>query len=371
MKVCKFGGSSLSDADGVKAAANIVLRNCERKIIVVSAIGKNGEEKIKLTDALIQIYKSVHSGNNCDFLWQNVLKRFKNMQISLNVEFKVEDEIAALKSSVLSATYDEFVSAGERLTAKLFSLYSGFAFLDAKDVIFKNADFKEIKGQNHKSGADYKNEQCDTSGANDKNDFFVDIDRVRFFLNKGKGVVISGFYYSSGGKIKLLKRGGGDVSGAILARAFSCEYENFTDTDGIYCTIPDDSTPKMLETVSYKQLSALSDYGFCVFSKQASEYLIDSGITTRVFNTFTKGGGTIISDSVDIFPFAIGEKGDYIAVAFDERYKKIIEDFLYKNSLLNYASYIDRNFIEVYCGDARRNVKQRYIKMLYAALIDK
>lgn len=339
MKVCKFGGSSLADSNGVKAAADIALGNCERKIIVVSAIGKNGEEKIKLTDALIKIYEYSRSGNNCDFLWQNVLKRFKNVQFRLNVDFKADDEIACLKNGVLFSTYDEFVSAGERLTAKLFSRYCGFTFLDGKDVIFKN---------------------------DGENDFFVDTDKVRFLLKKGKGVVIPGFYYSSGGKIKLLKRGGGDVTGAILARAFKSEYENFTDTDGIYCAVPDDFPPKMLERVGYKQLKTLSDYGFCVFSKEASEYLIGSGINTRVYNTFTKRGGTVISDSVDIFPFAIGKKNDCIAVAFDEKYKKRVENFLIENKLLNYASYIDRNFIKVYCGDdARQNMKR-----LYTALIN-
>lgn len=361
MKVCKFGGSSLSDANGVKAAADIVLGDCERKIIVVSAIGKNGEEKIKLTDALIKIYEYSHCGKDCDFLWQNVLKRFKNMQFLLNVDFKADDEIAVLKNGVLYATYDEFVSAGERLTAKLFSQYCGFTVLDAKDVIFKNGnrDFKRQCRQSDKS------ERGSTIDVNSQDAFFVDTDKVRFLLKNGKGVVIPGFYYSSGGKIRLLKRGGGDVTGAILARSFSCEYENFTDTDGIYCAVPDDFTPKMLETVGYKQLRALSDYGFCVFSKEASEYLIGSGINTRVFNTFTKRGGTIISDSVDIFPFALGEKDGFIAVAFDERYKKVIENFLVENKLLNYAFYTDRNFIKVYCGgDARRNIKRLYLSLI-------
>jgi|AGTN01.2.fsa_nt_gi Aspartokinases len=53
MKVCKFGGSSLADANQVRKVVDIVGKDKERRIIVVSAPGKVDDDDIKITDLLI------------------------------------------------------------------------------------------------------------------------------------------------------------------------------------------------------------------------------------------------------------------------------------------------------------------------------
>ena len=55
IKVCKFGGSSLSNANKFLAVDKIIRQDNERKIIVLSAIGKDYYEDIKLTDLLIAL----------------------------------------------------------------------------------------------------------------------------------------------------------------------------------------------------------------------------------------------------------------------------------------------------------------------------
>ena len=47
IKVAKFGGSSLADANQIKKVCDIVLADSERRIIVVSAPGKRNKEDIK------------------------------------------------------------------------------------------------------------------------------------------------------------------------------------------------------------------------------------------------------------------------------------------------------------------------------------
>ena len=44
MKVAKFGGSSLANANQIKKVVDIILADNERKIIVVSAPGKRLKE---------------------------------------------------------------------------------------------------------------------------------------------------------------------------------------------------------------------------------------------------------------------------------------------------------------------------------------
>ena len=47
MKVAKFGGSSVSNAEQIKKVLNIVNSDSDRKIIVVSAPGKRHADDVK------------------------------------------------------------------------------------------------------------------------------------------------------------------------------------------------------------------------------------------------------------------------------------------------------------------------------------
>ncbi|MDD5604292.1 MAG: aspartate kinase, partial [Eubacteriales bacterium] len=53
MKVVKFGGTSLSSAEQLKKACNIILSDPARKIVVLSAPGKRYHGDTKITDLLI------------------------------------------------------------------------------------------------------------------------------------------------------------------------------------------------------------------------------------------------------------------------------------------------------------------------------
>ncbi|HNZ63240.1 MAG TPA: aspartate kinase, partial [Bacillota bacterium] len=64
MIVCKFGGSSLSDAAQIRKACAILLENSERKIMVVSAPGKRRgiQGDTKFTDVLIFAAEEIFAG---------------------------------------------------------------------------------------------------------------------------------------------------------------------------------------------------------------------------------------------------------------------------------------------------------------------
>ena len=69
MKVVKFGGSSLAAGNSVDKALNIVKNDPERKVIVVSALGKRNSDDTKVTDLLITYaYTSLRSNNYQDIV---------------------------------------------------------------------------------------------------------------------------------------------------------------------------------------------------------------------------------------------------------------------------------------------------------------
>ncbi|MCL1901894.1 MAG: aspartate kinase, partial [Firmicutes bacterium] len=59
LKVCKFGGTSMADADNIRKAAEIVKSDLDRRYVVVSAPGKRNKSDEKITDLLIQCCEDV------------------------------------------------------------------------------------------------------------------------------------------------------------------------------------------------------------------------------------------------------------------------------------------------------------------------
>jgi len=64
MKVFKFGGASVKDAEGIRNLAKIVADESDKLVIVVSAFGKT-------TNALEKVLKAWMSGNDSYFFILN------------------------------------------------------------------------------------------------------------------------------------------------------------------------------------------------------------------------------------------------------------------------------------------------------------
>ena len=57
VKVVKFGGSSLADANQIRKAAAIIKADADRRFVVPSAPGKRFDADIKVTDMLYACYE--------------------------------------------------------------------------------------------------------------------------------------------------------------------------------------------------------------------------------------------------------------------------------------------------------------------------
>ena len=56
MKICKFGGSSLANAQQFKKIKAIVESDPKRRVVVVSAVGKSHPDQNKITDLLYLLH---------------------------------------------------------------------------------------------------------------------------------------------------------------------------------------------------------------------------------------------------------------------------------------------------------------------------
>ncbi len=276
--VAKFGGSSLANASQFKKVKDIVLSDERRRLVVVSALGKRNKDDSKITDLLYLLHAHTRYSVPGDNIFNMVKERYLEVKNELGLKFDVEaefDEIA--KRLTKDVVVDYIVSRGEYITAKIMAEYLGFTFVDAKDVIV--------------FGYDGLIDQEKTSQLIDAN-----------FRKYGK-IVIPGFYGAyPNGVIKLLSRGGSDITGSLAAKAIKASmYENWTDVSGILMADPRIvDKPKRIKQITYSELRELAYMGANVLHEETIFPVQESNIPINILNTNDPtNSGTVITQDCD------------------------------------------------------------------------
>ena len=299
LKVCKFGGSSLSDAKHFKQVKAIIEADKDRKCVIVSAPGKGEGERDKITDLLYLCFQHNKYHVEFDSLFERVEQRYLTIKKELNIDYPIENDIRDIKDALKAGEMTEakLVSRGEFLCAKLLSAYLGYSFLDAKDLIHFKFDGK----------VDEKKTNEDITKA----------------FSKMEKAVIPGFYGSyPNGDICLFSRGGSDVSASYFAEALDAYlYENFTDVSGFYMADPRIiENPLKINEISYDELRELSYAGAQVLHAETIIPLMEKRIPLEVLNSnHPEEGGTFIKDKAPgnnhLITGLTGKKG-FIALTF-------------------------------------------------------
>jgi len=278
MKVCKFGGSSLANAEQIKKIKQIIDLDPERNYVVPSAPGKRFDDDIKVTDLLIAFHNAVTNGEDFEAICADISERFVQIRDGLNLDTDIESYLNTVKEDVRnSAGYDYTISRGEFLNGLLIADYLGYDFIDAADVIFFNSD------------GEYKSEKTRTV--------------LRGRLSHSKKAVVPGFYGSMpNGKVKTFSRGGTDITGAIVARAARADlYENWTDVSGFLMADPRIvANPKQIKNISYRELRELAYMGATVLHEDSIFPVFKANIPINIKNTNKPSDeGTFIVPQVD------------------------------------------------------------------------
>ena len=209
LKVVKFGGSSLADAEHFKKVADIIKADPSRRYVISSAPGKRDDGDEKVTDMLYNCYNMIRNREDITEYYQKIVDRYISIINGLGLNFDITGELEYIKNAMMARSGRDYAaSRGEYLNSLILAKYLGFDFVDAENVIFfkENSEFDEEK----------------TNSA------------MKAELAKHQNAVIPGFYGSMpNGTIKTFSRGGSDVTGSIVARAVSADlYENWTDVSG-------------------------------------------------------------------------------------------------------------------------------------------
>ncbi len=293
IKVVKFGGSSLADANQFRKVAEIIHADKSRRFVVVSAPGKRHSADTKITDMLYDCYDKASKGLNFDAEFQAIEDRYYSIIKDLNLDLSLEEEFRHMKYSFTHrAGRDYAASRGEYLNGLLLASFLGFPFLDMVGLICFN-----------ESG---------------EFDLEKTITKLAPKLSEMECAVIPGFYGSMpNDTIKTFSRGGSDITGSIIARAADAQlYENWTDVSGfLICDPRIVKDPKPITTITYRELRELSYMGATVLHEDSIFPVRTKGIPINIKNTnHPEDPGTmIVAQSVDRSDFTItgiaGKKG--------------------------------------------------------------
>lgn len=277
MKVAKFGGTSVANAEQIRKVFDIMVADNDRKVIVVSAPGKRFPEDTKTTDLLIALADEYLRTGEATNKLEAVIGRYRSTALQLELDEGIVQEIADdFKQRLASHPNDtaRFIdclkAGGEDNNAKLIARYFQKRGIRAEYVNPKEAGLfvSDEAGNARVLQQSYDN---------------------LYRLRDREGIVVfPGFFgYSPEGNLVTFPRGGSDITGAILAAALKATlYENFTDVDSVYAVNPnivDD--PKEIHTLTYKEMRELSYAGFGVFHEEALAPAVRAGIPVCIKNT--------------------------------------------------------------------------------------
>ena len=300
MKVCKFGGSSLANAEQLKKVMDIVLADPARRIVVVSAPGKRDSGDTKVTDLLIALADAASQGGDCSPQLNAVVERYAEISRDLDlgdaiterIRKDLEDRVAKVSDLSKPEFMDLLKAAGEDNNAKLVA------------VAFEKRGKKARYASPKDTGMVLKGEFGDATLDPDS---YTTLSRA--FSNFDGIVVYPGFFgYTKEGKVATFPRGGSDITGSILAAAVCADvYENFTDVDSVYPCDPriveEVKDGEGIPTMTYREMRELAYAGFGVFNDDAVIPAVRARIPINIRNTnHPSEPGTMIQQSRRVVP---------------------------------------------------------------------
>ena len=356
MKIFKFGGASVKDADSVKNVLRVLsIQGFERCLIVVSAMGKttNALERVvefyfnksdyqqeiaKIKEEHIQIAKGLFDENHHVF---SEIKLFFD---------DIESFLRRNKSPNYNFVYDQVVTCGEMISSKILSVYlsdneMGNQWLDARDFIKTDTNYREGLVN------------------------WEEIEKNISQLDKAKTYVTQGFIGSDENNFTVsLGREGSDYSAAIFAYCLDAkDMTIWKDVPGVMTGDPRKfENVELLSNISYEEAIEMAYYGASVIHPKTLQPLKQKSIPffVKSFISPEKAGTKIgISTENQLLESYILKENqvlmristrdfsfiaeDHISFIFRELAKRNIKVSLMQNSAISLALCLEDKFNNV------------------------
>lgn len=299
MKVLKFGGTSVANAENIEKVIGIVKEklNDDPLVVIISALGGT-------TDALLECGKLAAAG---DEKYKEKLQEIEQRHITavkelipvqhqsalLSLVKKMCNEIEDLCNGIFllnelsPRTIDKLLSYGELFSSQIIT--SAFVtkgieakWIDTTEIIKTNSDFGSAAV-----------------------DFAVTNENIQRSLKQAneKLFIVPGFIASDAKHITTtLGRGGSDYTAAIFAAAVDASsLEIWTDVSGMMTADPRwVANARIISSISYQEAMELSHFGAKVIYPPTIQPVLSKNIPVWIKNTFAKDEhGTVIKNDAE------------------------------------------------------------------------
>jgi aspartate kinase len=289
--VCKFGGTSVADANQIEKIRRIVAEDDRRRVVVVSAPGKGRKDTHKATDHLLNIATAgaelgeERPAVTVDASREAVLEKFATIVEQLGIDG--DALLAGLREDLdTTLTGDARIaflaSRGEHYNARIVARHFERSGMAARAALPETFDFR-VEGPLLDARI--------TAAAHENAARIETTESI---------AVIPGYYgVTEDGEVAVFSRGGSDLTGGEIAFALDAHrYENWTDVSGVYEVDPRVvSRARPVPRLTYKELRLLSVKGLDVFHLDAMLACKQRRIPIHIRNTnATDERGTVVLD---------------------------------------------------------------------------
>jgi aspartate kinase len=365
MRVFKFGGASVRDAESVRNAIQIIKNEGKGPLlIVVSAMGKttNAMERV-----LIEVLKNRENARA--ILKQVIDDHLEIVNELFEAESHIYNEIDMLSEQANEIIdtgntgkpdylYDQLVPFGELLSTKIFSEFLKHEgvnnqWFDARDIIKTDYQYKS-------ANVDWK-----------RTEIQVENTIAQFLKNSASPFAVTQGFIAGADALNptTLGREGSDYSASIFA--FALHAKNVTiwkDVPGVLNADPKHfKETTLLDHISYREAIELAYYGASVIHPKTIQPLQNKKIPlyVRAFKNFSEPGTLIDSSSNndETVPSFIIRKDQRLVSISTRDFSFIVEDHLsdifeefarfrvkinmMQNSAINFSVSVDENSFQL------------------------
>lgn len=295
MKVLKFGGTSVANAQAILQVEKIIKKESSdhKIVVVVSALHGVTDQLIKAAElASVADQNYLHYLKNLEekhlamvkelfpvsgqSSWLSFVKKhFNDIEDLCNSIFILGEFTTRIKDKITS--YGEFLSSN-LIAARLESVGLDAVWINSADYIRTNTNY-----------------------TNAKVDFDITERNLKHYFNNNQNQIsiAPGFIASDeNGNRTTLGRGGSDYSASIFASVMDAEeLQIWTDVSGMMTADPRlVSQAKVIPEISYQEAMELSHFGAKVLYPPTIQPVMAKNIDLRIKNTFeAEASGTLVT----------------------------------------------------------------------------
>lgn len=288
MKIMKFGGTSVGKPERMHQVKDLITRDDQRKIVVLSALSGTTNALVSIGEALADAKKDL-AKERIDSLHQHYLTFYKELLTTGAARSKAENIIKEhfeflniiLKISFNEAINRDILAQGELLSTKLF--YTLLQELGIEAVFLPALDFMSID-------------------ENSEPELKKIAEKLKLILANypGERIFVTQGYICKNhrNEVDNLKRGGSDYSASLIGAAINADVvEIWTDIDGMH-----NNDPRVVEKtrpiaqLSFDEAAELAYFGAKILHPASIWPAQQYNIPVKLLNTMEPdAAGTTIT----------------------------------------------------------------------------